>query len=62
MENKSLSKKSSDTQIFSNHTIGFEWDVTPNYFNNNCESDESDGVSLSKLLYLIFYWRLIQKN
>lgn len=40
--------------IFTNKRIGFEWDVTPNYFsNNNCESDESDEVRLNKLLVII---------
>lgn len=37
--------------ILSKEGIGFEWDVTPNYFNkNNCDSDDSDKVSGYMLL------------
>lgn len=43
-------------QIFTNDRIGFEWEVTPNYFNiNNCESDESDEVRYINLLVCILF-------
>lgn len=41
----STKKMQSNKHSFTNDRIGFEWDVTPNYFNiNNCESDDSDEV------------------
>lgn len=38
--------------VLSNKLIGFDFDVSSNYFNkNNCESDESDRVR--QLLFII---------
>lgn len=38
-------------QILTNEGIGFEWDVTHNYFNkNNSESEDSDKVRHNKFL------------
>lgn len=43
--NKNVKKRQVSTD-----GIGFEWDVTPNYFNkNNSESDDSDKVRPNKL-------------
>lgn len=46
-------KSQNNKRILTNEGIGFEWDVTPNYFNkNNCESDESDRVRHKKYLLI----------
>lgn len=40
-------------QILTNEGFGFEWDVTPNYFNkNNSESEDSDKVRHKKLKFI----------
>jgi len=52
-----VDKKQNDKQILINEGIGFEWNVTPNYFNkNNCESDDSDRVRRNiSLINVILY-------
>lgn len=43
--------------ILTKEGIGFEWDVTPNYFNkNNCDSDDSDKVSRDMLMFKIKFY------
>jgi len=38
-----VNKMRNDKQVLTSEKIGFEWNVTPDYFNkNNCDSDESD--------------------
>lgn len=56
-----MSKRSKKDQVLTNERIGFEWDVTPNYFNkNNDDSDDSDEVSLNKFLSYVIISRTIQ--
>jgi len=46
-----MSKKTMHNKrpILPNEGFGFEWDVTPNYFNkNNSESEDSDKVRYNK--------------
>lgn len=45
--NKRSKNIQKNNQILTKEGIGFEWNVTSNYFNkNNCESDESDRVRI----------------
>jgi len=51
MSKKTVHKKK---PILTNEGIGFEWDVTPNYFNkNNSESEDSDKVRHNIIVYYI---------
>lgn len=44
---KSVTKEQTNRPVITNDVIGFEWNVTSNYFNsNNSESDSSDEVRL----------------
>lgn len=49
--NKKTNKLQNNKLVLNNEEIGFEWNVTSNYFNkSNCESSESDNVRHNYLI------------
>lgn len=60
---KRSKKVQNHNQTLTKKGIGFEWNVTTNYFNkHNCESDESDRVRQYIINYLTRFFKFLYKN